>query len=169
MTIIYDNSFNKNEWFTIVSLLIGLILMWKLNKTFSFKEILLYFLFGVFIGILFDHTISVPPVDYYDVNDTSSFQLMDFLTYLMYGPYSYLLIYLYDYFKIKLSYTPVYILLWTSISIFMEFISKLIGIFHYKNGYTIYYSLPIYLLVYSFLICLYRFLQYKKIPIEKQK
>jgi hypothetical protein len=162
VTIIYDNSFNENEFFTIFSLLIGLILMWKLKKTFSFKEILLYFLFGVFIGIFFDHTISVPPVDYYDVNDKSSFELMDFLTYLMYGPYSYILVYFYDYFKIKIAYTPTYILLWTSVAIFMEFISKLIGIFHYKNGYNIYYSLPIYLLVYSFLICLYRFLQYKK-------
>lgn len=167
MTIIYDNSFNKNELFTIFSLLIGLILMWKLKKIFSFKEILLYFLFGVFFGIFFDHTISVPPVDYYDVNDKSSFELIDFLTYIMYGPYSYILVYFYDYFKIKISYTPTYILLWTSIAIFMEFISKLIGIFHYKNGYNIYYSLPIYLLVYSFLICLYRFLQYKKTLIEK--
>jgi hypothetical protein len=162
MVITYDNSFNKNEIMVIVSLLIGLIMVWKLKKIFPLKEGLVYFLFGVFFGILFDHTISIPPLDYYDVNDKSSFQLIDFLTYIMYGPYSYAFIYFFKRCKVKISYTPLYILLWTLISISMEFVSDLAGVFHYKAGYNICYSVPIYLLVFTIQIWLHKFLTNKK-------
>lgn len=162
MLIIYDSSFNKNEIFILVLLTAGLILVWKLKKIFSFKEGLIYFLFGVFIGLLADHTISIKPIDYYDVNDSNAFQFMDFLTYVMYGPYSYAFAHFYRRFKVKLSYTPLYILLWSLFSLFAEFVSKSVGIFHYKNGYTIYYSFPIYLLTFSIEICLYRFFTNKK-------
>lgn len=158
MIFVYDNRFNLNEWFTIIALLTGIVLVLKLKKIFSIKQGLLYFLFGVFIGFLFDHTISVWPVDYYDVNDNSTYQFMDFLTYLMYGPFSYLFAYAYNYFKVKLSFTPLYILVWSLVAFFMEFLAKSVGVFHYKNGYTIFYSFPIYLIVYSMQSYLYRFL-----------
>lgn len=156
MQIIYDERFNKNEWFIIVFLITGMMLFWKIKGSFSVKETLVYFLFNIFIGMATDHSISIIPFDFYDVNDSSAYQLMDFLTYVMYGPYGYLIYYFYDYYKIKLSYTPAYILLWSIIAISIEAFSHYIGIFHYKNGYKIYYSFPIYLLTFSLCICLFK-------------
>ena len=163
MNIVYDNKFNGNEWFVLISLITGLLLVWRLKKRFTLKEAMTYFLYSVFLGMLFDHTISIEPFDFYDVNDNSSYQLMDFLTYLMYGPFGYICIYLYDYFKVKPSYTPIYILIWAAISITMEIIATNLGVFHYKNGYKIYYSFPIYLLTLIPNIYLYKFLHHNKV------
>jgi len=147
VVIVYDQKFNGNEWFLIGILIIGLILVWKLPKRFPVKESLLYFTCFVSLGMVFDHTISIRPFDYYDVNDKSSYEFMDFVSYLTYGPFGYLFIYLYDFFKIKDLYNTIYIFLWTTVSLVMEYTALTLGVFHYKNGYEIYYSFPIYLIM----------------------
>lgn len=160
---IYDQQFNQNEWFTIILLIIGIILVWKLKDRFSKKELITYLLYSVFIGMFFDHTISIVPFDYYDVNDLTLYEFMDFITYLMYGPFGYLYIYIFDRFKVKTKYAPIYILLWALVSVTMEHIARGFGVYHYKNGYQIYYSFPIYLFTLTSNLCLYKFLQSKKI------
>lgn len=159
MINVYDNKFNLNEWFVIALLTIGLVLVWRLKKRFTAKETIIYLLYSFFIAMVLDHTISVKPIDFYDVNDSSRYAFMDFLTYLMYSPYGYLFIYCYDYFKVKSSYAPAYILLWALVSITMEFIAHKLGVYHYKNGYQIYYSFPIYLMTYTLFFRLFKFLR----------
>ena len=106
--------------------------------------------------------IGIRPFDYYDVNDKSSYELMDFLSYLTFGPFGYLYIYFYDFFKIKDSYNTIYIFLGTIISLVTEHIAQILGVYHYKNGYTIYYSFPIYLLTLTSYLYLYKSLNSKK-------
>lgn len=156
MPIIYDNSFNKNEWFILISLVLGLFLVFFIKKRFQTKEFLIYLLIGVFSGLVFDKTISLEPFEFYDVNDSSTYEFMDFLSYLSYGPFSYLFIYLYDYFKVKLSHTPIYILIWSVISVAIEYLAYRLGVYHYKDGYVFIYGFPIYLIVMSLQIYLYR-------------
>lgn len=163
MYIIYDRNFNSNEWFVIGSLIIGVILVWKLPKRFSFKESLVYLIYFIFVGMIFDHTISIEPFDYYDVNDSSSYQLMDFMSYLSFGPFGYLYIYFYDFFKIQNKYNAFYILLWTIIALVTEYIAHAFGVYHYKNGYEIYYSFPIYLLILTSHLYLYKLLNRKMV------
>jgi len=162
VVIVYDQKFNSNEWFIIASLIIGVILVWKLPKRFPIKESLVYFIGFVFIGMVFDHTIGIKPFDYYDVNDSSSYELMDFLSFLTFGPFGYLYIYFYDFFKIKNPYSTIYIFLWAIISLVTENIAQILGVYHYKNGYTIYYSFPIYLLTLTSYLYLYKLLNSKK-------
>jgi len=162
MYIIYDRKFNSNEWFVITSLIIGIILVWKLPKRFSIKESLVYLIYFVFVGMIFDHTIAIEPFDYYDVNDSSAYQLMDFLSYLTFGPFGYLYIYFYDFFKMKNRYNTFYIFLWTMSALLMEYVAHALGVYHYKNGYEIYYSFPIYLAMLSSLLYLYKLLNLKK-------
>lgn len=162
MTIIYDNRFDKNEIFILFMLASGCFLFLKSRKIFTAKETILYLLFGIFMGLLIDHTISVQPLDFYDVNDRSSFEFTDFLTYVMYGPFTYFFIYFYKRLNIKKRYAPPYILLWALISIAAEYIGIKLGVYHYKNGYQIYYSFPIYLAVLPLLILMYQFIQYKQ-------
>lgn len=156
METIYDRSFNQNEWYNIITLAFGIFLMYKTKKKFTLEETLIYFLYSVFIGLLMDHSIAKPPFDFYDVNDSSRYEFFDFLTYFMFGAYGYIYIYIYDHFKIKTSFAPIYVLAWSCISMIMELIADYMGVFHYKNGYNIYYSFPIYLLTLSLPIYLYK-------------
>ena len=162
MVIVYDQKFNSNEWFIIAALIIGVIQVWKLPKRFPMKESLVYFIYFIFLGMIFDLTIGIRPFDYYDVNDKSSYQLMDFLSHLAYGPFGYLYIYFYDFFKIKNSYNTIYIFIWAISALVTEYIAHVLGVFHYKNGYEIYYSFPIYLLILMSALYLYKLLNSKK-------
>lgn len=153
---VYDTYFNKNEIYDIVTLIIGIVLVCRTKKRFTLEQFLLYYLYCVFIGMLADHTIGKMLFDYYDVNDSSKYEFFDFITYFMFGTYGYLYVYIYDHFKIKVSHAPAYVLLWSCIATLMELIAVCCGVFHYKNGYTIYYSFPIYLLTLSVPLYLYR-------------
>lgn len=155
----YDNSFNTNEWSIIISLLVGFLVVFILPKRFPKKTTSVYLMCGVFFGFLFDHTLSVLPVRYYIINDSSSFELMDFLSHVMYAPISYLFFYLYDLFNIKPNFIILYILGWALVSVGVERVCGIIGIFHYQHGYTIYYSFVIYLLVISIWVIFYRMIQ----------
>jgi hypothetical protein len=85
MSIIrYDSSFNVNEWCIVISLIVGTLSV--LPKCFPIKTTYVYLFCGVFTGFISDHILSVLPTSYYDINDNSSFQFMDFLSHVMYGP-----------------------------------------------------------------------------------
>lgn len=157
MILYYDNRWNANEWFVIGMLTLGFTLLTVLPKRFPLKWSTVFTLYGIFTGLYLDHTISVKPVDYYDVNDNSSYQVMDFLTYVMYGPFTYFYAYLHDACKIKPSFDPLYVFCWALSSVGVEWVAVQAGVFHYKNGYSNYYSFPIYLLMSSlYLLFLYK-------------
>ncbi|MGO4886264.1 hypothetical protein ACJ2A9_00770 [Anaerobacillus sp. MEB173] len=155
MTVIYDRSFNANEWFVIINIVVLVFLIWITPKIFTILEGTAHFLIGVAIGLFFDHTISVKPWDFYDVNDDSSYQLLDFLSYIMYGPYSYFFIYGYEKFNIKgYSHIP-YVFFWGGFAVLMEWIGIKVGLFHYDKGFNMYWSFPIYILTLTIQIIFY--------------
>lgn len=141
---IYDNQFNGNEYFTLLALLFGLLLVIFLPRRFSYKDVIIYFMTGVFSGFFFDHMLSVQPIHFYHVNDTSRFQVMDFATYWIYCPFSYMYFYVLDYLHVKKSLIPTYIMVWSLIAVLFEGIGAHVGVYHYTHGYKIYYSFGIY-------------------------
>ena len=149
MDRIYERSFDLNEWFIIISLIGLLLLIWVTPKIFSFLEGMSYFVYGISVGMFYDHTISIPPWDFYDVNDSSAYQGIDFISYIMYGPYSYFFIYIYRKLRINGIMNLAYILIWTAFSLLMEWLTVKIGIFHFDKGYKMYWSIPIYMAVQS--------------------
>jgi hypothetical protein len=82
-------------------------------KTVPLSLSIMYFIVGIFMGVLFDHTSSIEPFDYYDVNDSSRYEFFDFMSYIMYGPFTYLIIYFYDKLNIKGYKNLLYILFLT--------------------------------------------------------
>jgi hypothetical protein len=154
-TIVYDNRFNANEWFGIIGLFIGLLFMIKLPSRFPRKIAILFFLCGLTFGTLADHYIGTIPKSLYDTGNTSDFDLTDVPSLLMYGPFSYLFFYIYDFIKIKTNFIPIYILFWSLASSLFEWLGGLAGLFHYNNGYWIGISFMIYLLVHSIWIIFY--------------
>jgi hypothetical protein len=152
---IYEDAFDANEWFIIGSLIVLHTALWLAPKIFSKLETIGLYFFGVNIVLFFDHTISVKPWDYYDVNDSSAFQFMDFLSYVSYGPYGYFFIYLYEKLKVSGLKTIPYLLIWSGFSMIMEWVGVQLGMMHYEKGYEMKWSFPIYLSVQSLLLVFY--------------
>ena len=159
--IVYDNRFNANEWYIIAALCIGILCVWLFPKRFSRQTAFVFFMCGVYSGFFFDHSLSVEPVSFYDVNDVSKFQIMDFISYWMYGPYSYFFFYVYDKLQLKPSRIPIYILVWSLLSVGNEWLAVKCGVFHYRHGFQLAYSFAIYLFVQSCWIALYYRLKVK--------
>jgi hypothetical protein len=162
VTVVYEKAFDANEWFTIGSLLLLNILIWITPKRFSLLEGMGHYVFGIFISMFFDHTISVKPWDFYDVNDSSAYQVTDFMSYLMFGPYSYFFIYFYLKFRIAGFMNILYILVWACSALFMEWVGIQVGLFHYDKGYKMYWSFPIYLSILSIQMIYYHIIRMKQ-------
>lgn len=156
MVKVYERAFDANEWFVLANILVSLFLIWKLPKKLSGLETAVHITIGIFIGMFFDHTISVGAWDYYDVNDTSKYQFIDFLSYIMYGPYSYFFIYLYVKLNLKGYMNILYITLWSILAVVIEWFSVKLGIFHYEKGYLMAWSFPIYAFVQTLQIMFYK-------------
>jgi len=152
---VYDSAFNENEWFVIISIIVMNLAIWFAPKIFSTLESVGYYIFGIYIGLFYDHTLSIKPWDYYDVNDNSSYQFIDFLSYVMYGPYGYFFVYFYVKWNIKKLKIIPYILLWSGLSMLLEWIGLKVGLFHFDKGYKMYWSFPIYLLSQTMIIVFY--------------
>lgn len=160
--IVYDHSFNQNEWFIIIVLVLGYIAVFITNH-FSFKIKAFLLVYGIYVGFFFDHTISVGPFNFYDVNDSSGFQLLDILSYFMYGPFSYFFIYIWEKFNVKRKYSFLYITCWSLVSIMVEGFAHYLGVYHYRGHYKIYYSFCTYPVVQWILLK-----TYTKIKIEEK-
>ena len=161
MIIVYERVFDWNEWFVIINLIAFCTLIWMLPKIFPLLEGIAYFIFGVSIGNFFDHTISVRPWDFYDVNDSSAYQAIDFLSYIMYGPFSYFFMYFYVKFNIRGISNLFYILAWVCFAFIMEWVGVKLGLFHYEKGYLMYWSLPIYIATQTSQIIFFHILKFK--------
>ncbi|WP_078378543.1 hypothetical protein [Sutcliffiella halmapala] len=157
-TIVYDYFFNANEWFILITLIGGFGLVLILPKQFPLSHTLLFLLIGMNSGVVFDHTISIPPFDFYDVNDSSYFELYDFLSYIMYGPFAYFFFYFYQKWKIKGYLTMLYIIMWSIVAMFVEGLAAHFGVFHYKGGYIFIYSFPFYFLIQSLTLWLFTYI-----------
>ncbi|GEO25900.1 hypothetical protein AAC03nite_16850 [Alicyclobacillus acidoterrestris] len=156
---VYDAQLNTNEWAVLLAVCLGSVVVYFLPRRFSWKLSTLFFMCGVTFGFLFDHVLSVIPISFYDVNDRSEFEFIDFLSYLMYGPVSYLFFYLYDFLHIRAKFSPIYILCWALLSTSMEWVAKRFGIYHYNHGYSINVSFVIYLMVQSVWVWLFYLLR----------
>lgn len=163
INLINDDHFDFNEWFVVVMIIGGFVLFYLLPKIFSVLTVLYSMLIGLFFGLVFDHTFGIPPLDFYDVGDSPSFSLFDILSYAMYAPFGYHFIYFYEKLHIKGQINVFYIVIWTAMAILLEWGCVKVGVFHYKNGYKLYYSILVYLLVESQLLFSYLHFFRKKV------
>lgn len=153
---VYDTHFNANEWFIIAGFCVGYLTLLILPKRFPAKVTMVFVLCGIYSGFFYDHSLSVEPVDFYDVNDSSAYQFIDFISYLMFGPWSYLYFYVWDRLDLKYRFAPIGIFLWAAMSWGFEKLALLCHVYHYKNGFELSYSFPIYLVTISGWSLLYR-------------
>ncbi|MGG7620362.1 hypothetical protein [Bacillus coreaensis] len=62
--IIYDDAINWNEWTVLIIISLGFTLFFILPKKFSSSVTVVNLLYGVVIGLIFDHTIAIEPIDF---------------------------------------------------------------------------------------------------------
>lgn len=158
----YHIPFHSNVWFIIVLGIVGYTALFLFPKRFPTSLTILFVIAGITFVVSFDHTIGIPPFDFYDVNGKSADQFIDILSYIMYGPFGYFFLYFYDKFQIKGLKQIIYVIIWTVLATIAEFAANYFGVYHYKNGYILFYSVPVYLFVQSLNIVLYRFITQAK-------
>ncbi|KRE92116.1 hypothetical protein ASG89_33675 [Paenibacillus sp. Soil766] len=154
--IVYDNHFNGNEWFVIGVIVFSLAPIWFFPRRFSPTQTTFNMLISVTYALILDHTIGVPPFDLYDWGDQSKYQFFDMFFYIMYAPFGYWFIYWYERMRMYEIMTITYILIWAGVSVGFEWMGVKIGAFHYKHGYQLFYSFPIYLFLMSIHLMMYR-------------
>ncbi|MFC0216745.1 hypothetical protein ACFFK0_30565 [Paenibacillus chartarius] len=154
--VVYSTQFDGNEWFVIGLTVIGFAAIWIVPRRFSPLQTTFTLLIGVAFGLVFDHTIEVPPFDFYDLGDHSRYELFDMISYIMYAPFGYLFIYGYERLRMFEFMTIIYLLIWACMATGLEKLAVIAGVFHYKHGYQWMYSFPIYIMVLSVHLLMYR-------------
>lgn len=81
--------FDLNEWLITIGLFLLIILMLLLPKRFPHTITILILMFCMVTPIILDTMIATKPFDFYNFNDTSKFEVFDFLLWFFYAPFSY--------------------------------------------------------------------------------
>ncbi len=150
--------FDMNEWFVTIAIICTYTISYFLPRKLKAESTFLLFLWGFSVAKFWDFTLGGGVFDFYDVNDSPYYDVFDFVSYFLYSPFSYFFIYFYEVFGIyaKAKSVVVYIVVWSVIAIGVEWISVLFKMITYKNGYSLPFSIPIYLITFSITILFYR-------------
>jgi hypothetical protein len=137
--------FDINDWFILISLVVSLTIVFMLPKRFSPVSITVFAVCSVFISQTVDSLVAVKPFDLYDVNDSPKYEVMDVVIYYFNYPiYAYLFFYLYDKWKLKGIYRILYLIGFSLLSVFFEWLADHFHVFTYK-GWKLWYSPFVYL------------------------
>lgn len=151
--------FDENEWFILVSLLIGFLIIWRLPKRFPTIISVLLALFISAVSKIVDHILSGSmKIDFYDFNDSNASEIFDLLLqWFLYPVIGYLLIYWYEYSREKGKNRLLLIVLIIILSTLYEALSVKFGVFYFK-GWISYFSLGFYSFAFPLTLVYYHFL-----------
>ncbi|MFC0211682.1 hypothetical protein ACFFK0_04305 [Paenibacillus chartarius] len=152
----FPQSFDTNEW-TILLLTAGgwtAVLRW--GRHFPRSLLMLLLSAGLMSAMTLDLMLAGPPLDMYDMNDTNKVEWFDLLLYLAYPPFGFLFLYLYTRLQLSGFFTLMYILVWSTGGVLVEWITYEAGVFHYKT-WDMWHSLTVYLIVQAAYLYLFRY------------
>jgi hypothetical protein len=138
-----------------------------LPKIFSKQVTVLIFLYSLTAAGLLDNSLGAAPFDFYDIMDGPAYTVMDVVVYFLYPPFGYIFLLLYQKLKISNRFLILFISLFTLFSVIIEWVNNKMGVFHYKNGYSIIYSVCVYLVVQSTFILFFKLIK-KNLPQTKK-
>lgn len=140
-------AFDKNEIYILIMLLVAYAAFFIFPKKLPRRITVLFLVWGFTSSTFFDFTIGGGLLDFYKVNDSDKYELFDLATYFLFAPFSYFFVYFYHRFQINRKKIIFYILGWSTLGLLMEVVSKLMGVIQYQNGYSIKYSIVVFLIV----------------------
>ncbi len=149
--------FDENEWFVIIVTLLSYSVLLLIPKHLPKSIMIMVMLFSSTVARLFDHLLSSPKLNLYDLMDAPKYEVFDLLTYLLYPPFAYVFIYLFNKLKIRGFWIVLYILLWSIVGTMFEWLTVIFGIFNYNN-WKLSYSFTVYLIVQSLTLLFFQYL-----------
>lgn len=157
------HKFDQNEWFILGSIIVAYSIIFFLPKRFPTSLSIILLLYGPTVARISDHLLATAKLDYYRVMDLAKFEFFDLVTYLLYAPFSYLFLYIYDRLKLEGFWILFYIFCCTLAATFFEYINNVLHVFSY-NGWKLFYSLSVYLFIQCLTIVFYKYTKqlYKK-------
>ena len=144
--MVWIDNFSLNEISLIVFNVIGYLLIIFLPKKLRREITCLSLLAGLAKGMLFDFTIGGGVLDFYKQNDTNHYELFDLFYYLLFAPFGYFFMYLYNVLRINKTTFIFYVTGWSIIGIKVQWIFTQLNILTYQNNYQLSYSFQIFLL-----------------------
>jgi len=147
--VILWERFDSNEWFVLIMLVLAYAAVWRLPKRVPTSWMLLALLWGFASSSVFDFTIGGGLLDYYKVNDTNRYELMDLFTYILFAPFGYFFIYGYELLRITRRTLILYIAGWAIVGMLFQWAAELAGATDYQHGYQLSYNLVAFLVTQS--------------------
>lgn len=151
-------NFDQNEWFLIVWLIISFAVVFLLPKRFPLSITILIMLLSSTVARLSDHLLSSPNLDLYDVMDAPTYEIFDLLSYVLYPPFAYLFVYIFDKLNIRGFWIVTYIVIGSLGGIMYEWLSAYFNVFNYK-GWHLRYSFSVYLISQTFTLLFFRYIK----------
>lgn len=163
--------FDWNEWFVVICSVVMMTVFWFIRKHFQAITIVIIWMFNVVFVASFDYQLAATPLELYYCGDNVTYEpIATFAHLFLYPPFSFLLLYLYDKWKLRETKHRLRLILyvtgWTAFSIFFEWLHIQSGFFVY-TGWKIYYSIPIYPLSFFLLLKIYHFIRNNN-PLHKK-
>lgn len=143
--------FDENEWLVLTTM-IGLLIAFALvPKRFTPVAAATIMLYNVGFSLLTDSLMGCAfPFDFYDTMDTDKYDIFDLVIYMIHYPiYGYFFAWAFTYWKEWHKPIPVFVVLWTVLTTGLEWVSSLLNVYHYINGWNIFYSGIFYMIYFS--------------------
>jgi hypothetical protein len=154
-----EKGFDSNDYFVLAAVMVSWGVYFYMPKIFSKQITVLIFLYTLTAAGIFDNSFGAPPFDFYDIMDGAAYTGMDIVVYFIYPPFAYVFLFFYKALHIRNRYLVLYIFSCSFSAISVEWIFHKFGVFHYKNGYNIFYSVCIYLMIQSILLLFFRLIK----------
>ncbi|PWK14307.1 hypothetical protein [Tumebacillus permanentifrigoris] len=158
MSIFAIDKFDQNEWFVIIGAVVTYTGLLLLPKRLPTSTTLLLCIWAFTTPKFYDFTLGGGLFDYYDVNDSPRYCIMDLVSYFFFAPFGYFFIYFYEWLRARGRAVVFYILGWSLVAVGVEWLMVYFHVLTYKNGYTIAYSFVIYLFTQSMTLVFYHWL-----------
>ncbi|MBP1931127.1 hypothetical protein [Ammoniphilus resinae] len=159
MTVLFQ--LDKGEWLIIWISLCILTIAASLPLRFNVPQIFYIFVFNLFLGVVVDQLLSVPPYDLYDVL-SPKFTFGDAFIYLfLYPPTVYIFLFLADIIGFRKRLLLFNLLIgWSLLTLFFEWFLSKYGVYKYK-GWTYFLSGVSYPILYSLNLLVLYLIKYK--------
>ncbi|WP_202914609.1 hypothetical protein [Paenibacillus antri] len=152
--------FDRNEWYVIGMTVAAYAAVFLLPRKVPVSYMILGLVWGFASATLFDFTIGGGLMDFYVVNDTNRYEIMDLLVYIMFAPYGYFMVNFYEMLGIrKKLWVVLYILGWTIFGTGVQWVSEWMHMTTYQKGYRFEYNIVVFLTMQTVTICFYRYLK----------
>lgn len=153
----FPRNFDQNEWFVIVSLIIFILIVRFLPKRFPTSITILIMAFSITIARAYDHLLSLPKLELYDVMDSPTFEIFDLFVYVLYAPIGYLFNYFLEKLNINGPWIALYIFFSSVCGTLFEWLCDYFNVFTYK-GWHLSYSFTTYLITQGMTLIFFKYI-----------